>query len=445
MRSRRDPGPGAPTRRPISMLTSRSAGLAILLLAVRLTGAARADYALRDGDTVVFLGDSITAARTYGKIIENYTLLRFPDRKVRFINSGWGGDTAAGGLKRLDRDVFDLGATVLIVAYGVNDIGWGLKADEEHKRAYLDAIGDIVQRCKERRVRVFVCSAAVTAEDPDTAENGFLQRMCDEGMAIARDQCEGAIDVQRSMRRIQRGVRAAAERTESEKEKPTLHAPDGVHLSDLGQLAMAFAILKGLDAPADVSSATIDIDAGETRLVQATGCRVTNLTGDAKGLEFDRLDDGLPVNFGVFGALQFRFVPVPEELNRYLIAVRGLPEGRYEVLADGRPLGDFPADRLAAGVNISSATADVWEPGGPWDAQAALLIRLTDARAEVATADRMTDHYLPGHPERRTLRRQSAEADARLVDLQRELVRPRPFHFVVRPAPETRPQPEPES
>ncbi len=97
-------------------------------------GAALGEFALKDGDTVVFLGDSITAARTYGKIVENYTLLRFPDRKVRFINAGWGGDTAAGGLKRLDRDVLDRGATVLIVAYGINDIGWGTKADAEHKR-----------------------------------------------------------------------------------------------------------------------------------------------------------------------------------------------------------------------------------------------------------------------------------------------------------------------
>lgn len=92
--------------------------------------AARADYALRDGDTVVFLGDSITAARTYGKIIENYTRLRFPERRVRFVNAGWGGDTAAGGLGRLERDVFPHQPTVLIVAYGFNDIGWGLKADD---------------------------------------------------------------------------------------------------------------------------------------------------------------------------------------------------------------------------------------------------------------------------------------------------------------------------
>src|SRR5581483_8385202 len=76
-------------------------------LALGPTPGARADdFAARDGDTVAFLGDSITAARVYGKIIEDYTLLRFPERKVRFINVGIGGDTAAGGLKRLERDVF---------------------------------------------------------------------------------------------------------------------------------------------------------------------------------------------------------------------------------------------------------------------------------------------------------------------------------------------------
>jgi lysophospholipase L1-like esterase len=412
----------------------RSIGLALLypLLAVIASPGVRADYAVRDGDTVVFLGDSITAARTYGKIVENYTLLRFPDRKVRFINSGWGGDTAAGGLKRLDRDVFAHGATVLIVAYGINDIGWGVMADEAHRRLYLDSIRGIVERCQERKVRVFICSAAITAEDPDKAEGGYLQEMCDEGMALARERGELSIDVQRTMRKIQRTVRAVAEQTKNEKDKPTLHTADGIHLNDLGQLAMAFAILKGLGAPADVSSATVD--ARGASLDEAKGCRVMNLTGDAKGLAFDRLDEGLPVNFGVFGALQFRFVPIPEELDRYLLAVKGLPDGRYEISADGRPIGVFPADRLAAGVNISSATANGWEPGGPWDAQAAVLIRLTDARAEIATADSLTEHFLPGHPEREALRRQSAEADARLAELQRTLVRPRPFHFVVRPA-----------
>jgi len=42
----------------------------MLLLWVHGATAQTAEFALRDGDTVVILGDSITAARTYGKIME---------------------------------------------------------------------------------------------------------------------------------------------------------------------------------------------------------------------------------------------------------------------------------------------------------------------------------------------------------------------------------------
>jgi lysophospholipase L1-like esterase len=410
---------------------TRLATLAILLPLAFTPLSAKADYALKDGDTVAFLGDSITAAMTYGKIVENYTLLRYPGRKVRFFNAGWGGDTAAGGLKRLDRDVLDRGATVVIVAYGINDIGWGTRADDEHRNLYLNSIRGIVDRCKERKARVFICSAAITAEDPSRSETGYLQKMCDEGMAIAREKGEASIDIQRSMRPILRKVLDAAKKEKNAKDKPTLHAADGIHLNDLGQLAMAFAIIKGLGAPAEVSS--VELDARNPSAIVAQGCRITNVTGESNHLEFDRLDEGLPVNFGTFGALQFRFVPIPEEINRYMLTVEGLADGRYEVLADGRPLGTWPAEQLAKGINICSATADGWEPGGPWDAQASALIQLTNARSEVAGARRQLNHYLPHYPEADTVRSQTETAIARIEDLQRTLVKPRPFHFVVRP------------
>src|SRR5690349_17977349 len=136
-----------------------------------------ADFALRDGDTVAFLGDSITAARGYTKIVEHYTLMRFPERRVRFINAGKGGDTASGAVARLEREVFSKGATVVTVAFGVNDIGWGMKANAESKQRYLDGVRTMVEQCRARKIRVFICSPAITAEAPDKAENGFLQKM----------------------------------------------------------------------------------------------------------------------------------------------------------------------------------------------------------------------------------------------------------------------------
>lgn len=167
------------------------------------------DFALRDGDTVVFLGDSLTAARTYGKYIENYSLLRYPNRKIRFVNSGIGGDTADGALKRLERDVFAHRATVLLVMFGTNDIGWGVYADDEHKQRFLNAI----------------------------------RKMCDEGMALSKSLGGDAIDVQRSMREIQKRVVASNEHIKEESKKNTMHLADGTHLNDLGQLSVAFAML----------------------------------------------------------------------------------------------------------------------------------------------------------------------------------------------------------
>ena len=403
------------------------AGLALGSLAAT----AGAEYHLRDGDTVVFLGDSITAERTYGKVVENYTLLRFPDRKVRFINAGRGGDTAAGGLKRLDRDVLDVGATVLIVAYGINDIGWGTKADPEHRQLYLDSIRGIVERAKARGVRVYIGSAAITNEDHDRGDTEYLQRMCDDGMAIARDLGEHAIDIQRSMRVVHRKVRAARDQVKNEKDKPSLHTADGIHLNEMGQVAMAFAVLKGLDAPADVSAVTVD--ARDPAAAQATGCRVTDAAGDAEKLTFDRLDDGLPINFGALGLLRFRFLPIGDELNRYLLTIRNLPEGRYDIKADGRELGHWSADQLAKGINIASATANGWEPGGPWEAQAWILRQLTDSRSEVAEAYRNLNDYLPDRPDMAALRANAAATNDRLIADQRALVRPRPFRFVITP------------
>ncbi len=408
------------------------------LLAATLTsfsavnGVPAADYALRDGDTVVFLGDSITAARRYDRVIENYTLLRFPQRQVRFINAGKGGDTMAGGLARLDRDVFDHGATVLFVAFGFNDIGWGVSADDAHKQTYLDSLRGIVERCQARKVRVFICSAAIGSLDPAKAEEGFFQKMCDEGLALARSLGAGTVDVQRGMREIQRRVLAFNSTLKDGLGRETLHAADGVHLNELGQQALAFTILKSIGAPADVSAASVDARGG--KLLSATGCAVTNVRIAESTLEFDRLDEGWPINFGTFGALNFRFVPFHSELGRYLLTVTNIAPGKYDVLAGGRALGVFDAAALVRGVNLCSHTADAWEPGGPWDAAAATLKMVTDARYEIAYTPVQEGLFMKEHPELQRLQGGAKALNEQIETYQRQLAKPVKIHFLIRPA-----------
>jgi lysophospholipase L1-like esterase len=389
-----------------------------------------ASFALNNGDTIVFLGDSITAARVYTKIVEHYTLMRFPERKVRFINAGQGGDTASGSLQRLERDVFSRHATVVTVAFGVNDIGWGMKADADHKKLYLDGVRQIVEQCKAHRVRAFICSPAITAEAPDRAEKGFLQAMTDEGLALAKSLGAETIDLHRGMREIQRRILAANAKETEEKKRTRLHVEDGVHLNDLGQLAMAYAMLQGLGAPEDVSSVALDAQKGI--VLESEGCTVSRLRKLEDGLGFLRKDHGLPLNLGILSGLNYRWVPIPEGINRYMLTIKGLPEGDYEIRADGRSLGKTTAARLEKGLNISSMTADGWEPGGPWDAQSDVVKELVDARDKVWAGSIMESKYLQAHPQRHALEKEIRDLDDRIVALQRAAAKPYPYSFEIR-------------
>jgi len=408
---------------------------------VALARPCRADYELKDGDTVVFLGDSITAARTYGKIVENYTLLRFPNRKVRFYNAGIGGDTAAAAIGRLDRDVFAHAPTVVTVCFGMNDVGWGLRADEEHVKAYLEALKKIVRECRKHKARVIYLTPAVTAADPAASEKDFLQTLADDGAKAVKSAGGETIDVQRGMRTIQKRIWTANAAVKDEKAKVTLHLADGVHLNDLGHLAMAFTILEGLGAPKQVSD--VVLNAGLGHVVTEDGCRVSEVKASPERLEFTRLDEGLPINFGLFGALQFVWVPFHIAMNRYGLRVTGLAPGDWEVLADERPLGTYDAKVLAQGLDVASRTTSAWAPGGPWDAQASVLAKITDARHDLATALLLDTLWLPTGPVLVPRVTDVDRSDASLVDLQRVAARPRPYRFVVRRPPPPAPGPKP--
>src|SRR5437879_3096855 len=83
-------------------------------------------FGLRDGDRVVFFGDSITDQRRYTSFVETYVVTRFPKLDVRFVHSGWGGDRVSGGGGgpmdvRLWRDVLPYNPTVVTIMLGMND------------------------------------------------------------------------------------------------------------------------------------------------------------------------------------------------------------------------------------------------------------------------------------------------------------------------------------
>src|SRR5712691_80826 len=96
------------------------------LLLLATAAWAQGDFYLKDGDRVVFYGDSITDQRLYTTFTESFVLTRFPRMRLTFVHSGWGGDRVTGGAGgpidvRLPRDVFAYKPTVLTIMLGMND------------------------------------------------------------------------------------------------------------------------------------------------------------------------------------------------------------------------------------------------------------------------------------------------------------------------------------
>jgi hypothetical protein len=182
------------------------------------------------------------------------------------------------------------------------------------------------------------------------------------------------------------------------------------------------------------------VDAETAKVVEAAGCRISEIEKLADGgVAFTRLDDGLPLNGGLFYALNFRFVPVVSELNGYKLAVAGLAAGRYDVTAEDIKIGTYTAKQLSTGVNVSSATTNAWHPGSPWAVQAVTVWSLTEARHELDKATMLARLYGNVGGAADELASPVAEADARLIQLQRDAARPRPYRFIVRPAAEPSP------
>ena len=70
------------------------ASFLLIVLAVSSFGAD--SFYLKNGDRVVFYGDSITDQRLYTVITETYVATRYPKLDVTFVHSGWGGDKVSG-------------------------------------------------------------------------------------------------------------------------------------------------------------------------------------------------------------------------------------------------------------------------------------------------------------------------------------------------------------
>jgi lysophospholipase L1-like esterase len=333
------------------------------LIALPSPAGAECKFTLKDGDRVVFYGDSITDQRLYTTFVETYAVTRFPKMNVTFVHSGWGGDRVGGGSGgpidvRLDRDVVAYKPTVVTIMLGMNDASYRPFQDDIFK-TYADGYAHMVDKLKADLPGVRLTLIKPSPFDDVTRKpnfeggyNAVLIRYGDFVQELAR---KSGVDFANLNSLV---VDATKKAYEADAEGAIKLNQDRVHPGPGGQLLMAYALLKDWTAPSLVSYVAIDARGGKEPpvAIAAENAAVTELAGDGS-VRWTQLDEALPFPINLKDgptALAVRSSDIVSGLDRQVVKVVGLEGDKYALSIDGKEVGDFLKSQLAEGVNLAT-------------------------------------------------------------------------------------------
>ena len=339
-------------------------------------GSVKADFPLKQGDTWVMAGDSITAQHLHSNYFEAFCFARYPQLKFAFRNSGVGGHTIPSTLARFDYDIAAWKPTVVSVELGMNDKG-GTPTDK-----FVANMTTMVERIRSVKARPIILSASPVNDGTTMANLGGNQRLHEYAVALKdfsakeqipyADQFHALVDVwglnksketmagtilklkQASADDALVGVEHLRAFLAAQAKSPlplVSMQGDAVHPGPPGQLMMAAALLKALGADGFVSSLTL---AADGNVVEAKGCKVDGLKAEAGRIEFDRLDERLPFPIPEDAQTVTAFYPTILDLSQYTLKVTGLKDGSYSMKINGIASATLTSKELANGVNLTA-------------------------------------------------------------------------------------------
>ncbi|MCW3097269.1 MAG: Lysophospholipase and related esterase [Chthonomonadaceae bacterium] len=325
------------------------------------TNASKGFY-LKDGDRVVFYGDSITDQRLYTTFIESYCVSRFPKKHFTFVHSGWGGDRVTGGGGgpidlRLDRDVFVYKPNVVTICLGMND-GSYRAFDQGIFDTYVKGYRHILDRLTKELPGVRLTLLTASAYDDFTRPVGFpggynatliaygkaVQDLANEYKATLADTNAPLVD-------------ALTKAHTEDAALSTQVIRDRVHPGPGGHIVMAAAVLKAWHAPDTVTD--VEIDGKSGKVVKSLGSKISGLKVTPESITFTHTDTSLPwpIDRDPTGnkdtALMLKVTDIEQTLDRYQIKIVNLPAAKYAVKVDGEDMGTLSSDQLNAGIDLA--------------------------------------------------------------------------------------------
>ena len=345
---------------------------ALCLMATVSPAAALADspaFALGEKETIVFVGDSITAAGDYVTYVEAYLRTRFPERSFKIVRAGRSSETLSGltepqhpGPRPIlfDRFASDVAAhapTWTVACYGMND-GIYHPYSDERLGCFQQGVGQMLANVRALKSRLLLVTPpawdGAGRDEPQLAPgesfswkkpfpgyDDVLHRYS-EWLTTLRAPDVAVADLHASF-----GAHLAARRADDPGFKLQ---KDSIHPDATGHLLIAIAVLSAWNAPALVSEARIDarggkVLAGDAELASGDGLRFTWTS--PLPMPADEAWDAA-------SAAHERFT---DRFNRHTLTVHGLPAGRHVLYAAGEEMGTFTAGDFDTGIDLTALPA----------------------------------------------------------------------------------------
>ena len=293
-------------------------------------------FALKQGDHLLLIGDSMTEARKYSLMIETYLNVCLPELEVVVRNLGKGGETAEGFLGRIESECLRNRPTVATICYGMNDAGY-INNNREAADKFRLASEMIIQRLKAEGVRVVLSSPGCIGRLPPwdfvdelngslDGVNTSLMYIRDEAAAIA--EAEGLPFVDHFWTLYQA---CFVSTTRFGADYAVCGADDGVHPSWAGHVVMAYGFFKALGFDGNLGTFNIDM-IGKT----ATADRGHIFVAENEGIytfssrRYPFCADGRPdKDWSIRSGMTL--VPFNQEFNRMILKVNGATARTYRV------------------------------------------------------------------------------------------------------------------
>lgn len=315
---------------------------------------------LQDGDSFVFLGDSITHQCLYTQYVEDFFYQRMPHIRLKFHNSGVGGARAWDALARFDEDVAAYKPKYVSILLGMND-GTYQSYDQATFDAFHRDMTTVVEKIvaagatpllmtptmyDSRASRMFPRKGRTYSEGLLTQYNAVLTYYGTWLREVAAENGYGFVDMWGPLNNLT----IAARKTD-----PSFTIiKDAIHPDAPGQAVMAVAMIDDLGLKAPLSNIRLTVNGKDTPKATSTGGTVSELKRTENGIEFTWLAKGLPWVLPEEAAIGVNLTKLGHKNSREAFEVHGLAPGRYELSIDGTAVGTWGSEQLSRHIELQA-------------------------------------------------------------------------------------------